>query len=1072
VTAIARGSVTVNAISDGKTGGAPLVIAAKSVVSVTVSPSPAAAMQGQTVQLAAVAKDPQGLALPGKTFSWQSSNAAVATVSASGLVTSIGPGTTSISATADGVTGTAQFSTTAMAVSNLTVNPPSTSVVAGQEVQLVATAIDASGNVLTGRVPTWTSSNPSIATVSSGGKVTAVTKGNASISASLDSKVASSAVSVDAAAPAPVAAIVVTTNATTITIGQSTQAVAVLKDASGNILTGRTVTWASAATDLATVSSTGFISAIAAGSATITATSEGKTANATVVIQPAAPAPVASVTLSAASTSMIGGQSQALTVTLRDAQSNQLSGRTVTWSSNNPSALTVAPNGQVTAVGAGTATVTATSEGKSGTISITVTAAPVASVALSALGTSLSVGQTMPVTVTLMDGHGTVLTGRTIIWSSSAPSVATVSSSGVVSAVAGGTAMITASSEGVTGSIAFTVATSGGTPTVTVRLSSSALTIGQTTQAVAVAKDAGGVSMSATPAWFSSNSAVATVSSAGMVTAVGVGSASITANVSGTQGSAPVAISAVAGGAVTALPPELPRSTPSATVPAPTGKTIRVAAGGNLQAALNSALPGDVVALAPGATFVGQFTLPNKACTGWITLRTDTPDANLPAAGQRITPSYATQLAKLVSPDNQPALRTAIPTCQWRVFAVEITGTLPISSLQYGLVALGDGGWVGGGESQTSLDRVPTDLVLDRVYIHGTATLNSQRCIALNSARSSIVNSWISDCHAKGFDSQVIEGWNGPGPYLIENNFLSGAGENIMFGGADPGINGLSPSDITIRRNHVYKDPSWKGVWAVKNLFELKNARRVLAEGNVFENNWVDAQMGYAIAIKSTTDVCGTGCLWEGSTDFTFRYNVVKNSPRGFNAQAYDNSYTATGSDVHVARVRLEHNLFDNIGTFNGTGADGWLVVLTHDLADIALVHNTFIGNIQNAGQALVMDYGAGAARRLQLDDNVFGGHSYYAIFYSGTKVGTSSLQAMAGNSWSFARNVVANVDPEYASYHPAESWYPSTSAAVGFLSDYSLAASSPYKGKGAGGTDPGADIGEVKRRGAGVVLP
>jgi hypothetical protein len=478
------------------------------------------------------------------------------------------------------------------------------------------------------------------------------------------------------------------------------------------------------------------------------------------------------------------------------------------------------------------------------------------------------------------------------------------------------------------------------------------------------------------------------------------------------------------------------------------------------------------VALAPGATFTGGFKLPNKACTGWITLRTDVPDANLPAAGQRITPAYASQLAKIVTPDNQPALRTAVPTCQWRVFGVEITGTLPVTSVQYGLVTLGDGGWLGGGEIQTSLAVVPNDIVLDRVYIHGTPTLNTVRCLALNSGRTSIVNSYLDQCHAKGFDAQAIEGWNGPGPYLIENNFLAGSGENVMFGGADPGISGLSPSDITIRRNHVYKDPSWKGVWTVKNLFELKNARRVLVEGNVFENNWADAQSGMAIVIKSTTDVCGTGCMWEGTTDVMFRYNLVRNSPRGFNVQAYDNSYVPTGTDVHVQRVRAEHNLFENIGTFNGTGSDGWLALLTHDLSDVALVHNTFIGNLPNVGTSVVMDYGAGAARRLQLDDNLFAGHNYYAIFYSGTKVGTSSLQAMAGSSWSFSRNVVANVDPEYASYHPAESWYPSTQSAVGLMSDYSLSSSSTYKGKAAGGTDPGADITEMKRRTAGVVVP
>ena len=1076
VTAVARGSVTINAITDGKVGGAALTVATKSVASVTITPNPAAALQGQQVPMTAVAQDAQGNPLPGKTFTWQSSSAAVATVSSLGVVTSIGPGTATITATAEGIVGSAQFSTTQQAVANVTVTPNTASLTVGQDVQLTASATDASGKDLTGRVATWATSNPTVATVSTSGKVTTIGKGTATITATIDSKSGSAAVGVNAAPPAPVASVSVTLGSTTLTAGQSTQASAVLKDANGNALSGRAITWTSAATDLATVSPTGAVTAVAAGSVTISATSEGVTGNATLVIQPPAPAPVASVTVSATSTSMLVGQSQPVAVVLKDAQGNTLSGRTISWTSSNLAVITTAPNGTVTAVGAGTATVTATSEGKSGSLAFTVTSptpppASVASVTLSATGTSLAVGQSMQVTATLKDGHGTVLTGRTISWSSSAPNVASVSASGMVTGVAGGSAVITATSEGVPGSIAFTVTAPGGTPTVTVTLTSSALTVGQTTQAQAVKKDGSGNTVAGTPTWSSSNTAVATVSSSGMVTAGSAGTASITATVSGTTGAASVSVT-TAGTGVTATPPDLPRATPSASVPAPTGRTIRVAAGGDLQAALNSALPGDVVALAPGATFVGGFVLPAKACTGWITLRTDVPDGNLPATGQRITPSYAGQLAKLVTPDNQPALRTAIPTCQWRVFGIEITGTLPITSVQYGLVTLGDGGWVGGGEKQTSLSVVPNDIVLDRVYIHGTPTLNTVRCLALNSGRTAIVNSYLSECHAKGFDSQAIEGWNGPGPYLIENNFLSGAGENVMFGGADPGISGLSPSDITIRGNHVYKDPSWKGVWTVKNLFELKNARRVLAENNVFENNWADAQAGMAIVIKSTTDSCGTGCMWEGTTDVMFRYNLVKNSPRGFNAQAYDNSYVPTGTNVHVQRVRAENNVFLNIGTFLGTGTDGWLALLTHDLTDVALVHNTFVGNLTGGGVAVVMDYSGGAARGIQLDDNVFYGRSYYAIFYSGMQVGVKSMEAFAGSSWSFARNVVANVDPEYAPWHPQQSWYPTTVSAIGFNADYSLSSASPYKAKSAGGTDPGADVAEVTRRTASVVVP
>jgi len=512
---------------------------------------------------------------------------------------------------------------------------------------------------------------------------------------------------------------------------------------------------------------------------------------------------------------------------------------------------------------------------------------------------------------------------------------------------------------------------------------------------------------------------------------------------------------------------ELPRSLVDVRPVPPTGQTIRVGANDNLQSALDRAKPGDVIRLASGATYVGNFTLPTKACgTAPIVVRTDVPDSDLPGEGERITPAASPRLAKIVTRNNGPAIRTTNPTCGWRLFGVEVTVTSDLApgAIHYVLIALGDGGSVKGGQTQTTAARVPSRIILDRVYVHGQEATNLVRCIALNSARSAVVNSWISECHAKGFDSQAIEGWNGPGPYLIENNFLAGAGENVMFGGGDPSIVGLSPSDITIRGNHVWKDPTWKGKWTVKNLFELKNARRVLIENNVFENNWADAQQGMAIVIKSAQDACGT-CTWEGTTDVTFRYNIVRNSPRGFNVQAV-NCVGQACVDVHVQRVRAENNLFENIGTFNGTGSDGFLTLLFNDLTDVALIHNTFIGNLPTTGVATVMESSVGAARRLQIDENIFAGHADYAVVYSGVQVGTASLQAMAGSSWSYQRNVTGNVNPAYVSKFPPESWYP-TIAGIGFTSptDYRLSTTSQFKGRGSNGTDPGANIDELYRR-------
>jgi len=154
------------------------------------------------------------------------------------------------------------------------------------------------------------------------------------------------------------------------------------------------------------------------------------------------------------------GQTVQLTATLKDANGNILTGRTVTWSSNQTTVATVNATGRVTARAAGSATITATSEGQSGTSSITVTPVPVASVTVTPASASVAVGATVQLTATPKDANGNPLTGRVITWSSSKTAIATVSGSGLVTGVAaGGPVTITATSEGRSGSAAVTVTT-------------------------------------------------------------------------------------------------------------------------------------------------------------------------------------------------------------------------------------------------------------------------------------------------------------------------------------------------------------------------------------------------------------------------------------------------------------------------------------------------------------------------------------------------------------------------------------------------------------------------------------
>jgi uncharacterized protein YjdB len=254
-----------------------------SVVQVVVVPESLSLDPAQPIQLTATPRDASGNTLSGRVVTWGSSNAAVATVTASGLVTGVAAGSATITATSEGKSGTAAVSVTPVLVASVTMSPTLANVLVGQTVQLTATPRDATGNVLTGRVVTWASSNTGVATVSSGGLVTAVAAGPAIITATSEGKNGTTGITVTLT-PAAVASVSVSPASASVIAGQTVQLTATPRDANGNALTGRVVTWGSSNTGVATVNGSGLVSGVTAGSGTITATSEGKAGSAVVTV--------------------------------------------------------------------------------------------------------------------------------------------------------------------------------------------------------------------------------------------------------------------------------------------------------------------------------------------------------------------------------------------------------------------------------------------------------------------------------------------------------------------------------------------------------------------------------------------------------------------------------------------------------------------------------------------------------------------------------------------------------------------------------------------------------------------
>lgn len=249
------------------------------------------------------------------------------------------------------------------------------------------------------------------------------------------------------------ATVSVALSATQITVGGTATATTELRSAAGAVVTGRAVSWTSSTPTVATVNDAGTVTALAAGAATITATSEGKTGSSSLTV---IPAPVATVQVTLALPSVIVGTTTTASAVLRDERGATLTGREVAWSSSTPGVATVDISGAITTLAVGSTVITATSEGKSATATLTVTPVPVATVTVAGAAT-LTPGAVSGFTATLRDAAGAALSNRAITWTSSDPNVAAVSASGTVTAITPGTTTITASSEGKSGSAALAV---------------------------------------------------------------------------------------------------------------------------------------------------------------------------------------------------------------------------------------------------------------------------------------------------------------------------------------------------------------------------------------------------------------------------------------------------------------------------------------------------------------------------------------------------------------------------------------------------------------------------------------
>ena len=388
-------------------------------------------------------------------------------------------------------------------------------------------------------------------------------------------------------------------------------------------------------------------------------------------------------------------------------------------------------------------------------------------------------------------------------------------------------------------------------------------------------------------------------------------------------------------------------------------------------------------------------------------------------------------------------------------------------------------------------DKPTHHIVFDRVWIHGSAQDETVRGILLGGSKHvAVVDSYFTDFHCVAMgtctDAQAIAGGLGDlemGPYKIVNNYMEGAAETIIFGG---GAATTSPTDIEVRRNYMYKPVTWRqgdpgfvgGVsgkpFIVKNLFELKNAQRVLLEGNVMENSWGGfSQTGFAVLLMAKNQ--SNKCPLCRVTDVTFRDSRIAHVASGFQIGTVPSG--AGGASSGTERISIHDVIIDDIGgsKYGGFGTLAQVTSSTPLLKDVSFDHVTafpphalfIMGAVVEQGQINNFTFTNNLVSAGQMDIVPPGG-GVKNCSYQPDKQGPTGVLKSCFTKYNFSHNVILGSKGGW----PSGNSYPSDHAAAGVVGfsegRYRLCRekdggeckkSSPAFKAGADGKDLGADV-------------
>jgi uncharacterized protein YjdB len=538
VTAVGAGMVTVTASSGKFAASATLQVtsAAANLASIAVSPLASSLPVNTSQQFTATGTYKDGSSRDLTTLvNWASSFGSIATIDAAGLATGKGAGSTTISASLGGITGSTSLTVTAPTISSIVVTPDGLTLGIGIGQQYTATAIYSDGSTqdLVSGV-TWSSSAPGVATINSSGLATTVGAGSATITAKVGSFTDTTLLTVVAA---NLVSISVTPTPVSIAIGTDQQFTAVgsFNDGSTQLLTS--VTWSSSSSSVATINSAGLATAVGTGTSTITASSGSVNGTAALTVTGAT---VTSITVTPANSNMPVGTTKQFTATatFSDSSSEDVTA-SVLWGSSKPGVASINNHGLVSSVATGSTTISAVLGSVTGTTTLTVTTVKLVGIAILPSNPRIEARTFVKFTAvgTFSDGStGSNLAG--VSWKSSTPKIASLRSSGTAFGKKTGSATITASASGLKGTTTLTVS-NGTLVSVAITPANSTVSNGSTQQFTATGtfSDSTTQDITLNVHWSSSHSSVATVANApsvaGLATTTGVGSTNIGANSGG-----------------------------------------------------------------------------------------------------------------------------------------------------------------------------------------------------------------------------------------------------------------------------------------------------------------------------------------------------------------------------------------------------------------------------------------------------------------------------------------------------------------------------------------------------------